>query len=99
MLIGFCTIVLKVEGEDGSVVKYSAFELALGIAALTHHEANRTAFAHPDIFSAVFELLKFGGSVEDKLIPEKLISIQLMSNLVGATDVCFTILANHPEIL
>ena len=84
---------------NDSVVKYSAFELALGIAALTHHEANRTAFAHPDIFSAVFELLKFNGSIEENLISEKLISIQLLSKLVCEPDVCFTVLANHPEIL
>lgn len=76
-----------------SMVRYSAFELALGITGLIHHKTNRAAFNDPEILAATFNLL-VTGSME-----EKVISIRLMSKLVDEPEVCSVLLGNHPDVL
>lgn len=77
-----------------SKIMYSALELAIGIAGLTHHhKANRAAFDDPDIFAATYNLLATGS------MEEKLTSIKLMSNLVHKPRICSIILENHPDVL
>ena len=84
------TVILKL---GNSMVRYSARELAIGIAGLTHHKTNRAAFADPKILASTFNLL-ISGSVE-----EKMISIVLMSKLVDEPGICSVLLSNHPDVL
>ena len=82
-------VVLKL-GE--SYVRYSAFELALGISGLCNHELNRAAFADPEILAAGFNMLAAGS------LREKVISIRLISKLVDEPNVRSVVL-NHPDML
>lgn len=77
-----------------SLIKYSAFELGLGVAGLTRHVVNRASFADPDTFAATCNLLATGSP------DEKIVSVQLISNLVkDEPEMCSFILGNHPDLL
>ncbi len=78
---------------DSSTIRYSAFELALGIVSLTNHKSNATAFADPEIITAAYNLC-LTGSIE-----EKRVSIGLISNLVNDPAMCSVVLENHPDML
>ena len=82
-------VILKL-GE--SSVRYSAFELALGITGLSHHHLNRAAFADPKILAATFNLLVTGS------LEEKVVSIQLMTKLVDDPELCSVVLKEHPDM-
>lgn len=85
-----CHVIVKL-GE--SYVRYSAFELALGITGLCHHKLNKAAFADPEILAASFNMLVAGSQ------QEKLVSIRLISKLVDEPNVGSVVLNNHPDML